>query len=86
MVKLLPALVALTASLSLLVGCSDDPQDASGLSIKYNESGQKEWEGKYNKDRKPEGRWAYWNEDGSVNTERSGIYKDGKRIAPLPDK
>lgn len=23
----------------------------------------------------PEGRWAYWNEDESINNERSGIHK-----------
>lgn len=46
---------------------------------------QKEWEGKY-KNGKPEGRWTYWNESGVIYPVRSGIYKDGKKNAPLPKK
>ena len=33
-----------------------------------------------------EGRWTIWNEDGSIDTEKSGIYEAGERVAPLPNK
>jgi antitoxin component YwqK of YwqJK toxin-antitoxin module len=46
---------------------------------------QKEWEGKY-KNGKEEGLWTSWDEDGSIYYPFSGIYKDGKNIAPLPKK
>ncbi len=34
----------------------------------------------------PKGPLTFWNKDGSINTEKSGIYKAGKKIAPLPKK
>jgi hypothetical protein len=35
---------------------------------------------------KKEGPWTVWNKDRSINSEKSGIYKAGKKVAPLPDK
>ena len=47
-------------------------------------TGQKRMEGEL-EDGEEEGRWTYWNEDGSVDTLKSGVYKAGEKIAPLPD-
>ena len=30
-----------------------------------------------------EGPWTFWNEDGSIDQERSGEYREGKRVAQL---
>ena len=51
--------------------------------VHHHPNGQKEKERKY-KSGNLEGRWSLWNKDGSINTERSGIYKADKKIAPLP--
>jgi antitoxin component YwqK of YwqJK toxin-antitoxin module len=56
-----------------------------GLATSHHPNGEKESEGEY-KNGKKEGLWTYWNEDGSIDHEKSGIYKAGKRIAPLPKK
>ena len=34
----------------------------------------------------PKGPLTFWNKDGSINTEKSGIYKAGKKVAPFPKK
>ncbi|MEZ5974243.1 MAG: hypothetical protein R3E96_05220 [Planctomycetota bacterium] len=31
-----------------------------------------------------QGAWQYWNEDGSINTNWSGVYKDGEKVAEWP--
>ncbi len=56
-----------------------------GFWTRWYEKGQEWSEGAYHNG-KEEGLWTYWNEDGTVNSLVSGIYKAGKRIAPLPDK
>ena len=33
-----------------------------------------------------EGLGTRWDEDGSIDNEKSGIYKAGKKVAPLPKK
>ena len=53
--------------------------------IHWYENGQKSEEGKW-KDGKRIGSWSFWNEDGSIDNEKSGIYKAGKKVAPLPKK
>ena len=49
------------------------------------EDGSKKEEGEYQNDEK-EGPWIYWNEDRSIDDYFSGIYEDGEKISPLPDK
>ena len=44
-----------------------------GYSDKWYANGQKEWEGVYTYDGQPV-RWTWWNADGSVNQEKSGMY------------
>ena len=56
-----------------------------GPSTTWLSNGQKSKEGYYANGER-EGPWVFWQEDGTVNQERSGIYKDGKKIAPLPKK
>ncbi len=43
----------------------------------WYESGQKQSEGTYEK-RKRQGHWTFWNEDGSIDEERTGIYEEGE--------
>ena len=56
-----------------------------GLWESYFDSGQLKSKGTY-KNGKQEGLWTYWYQEGSLDTDLSGIYKDGEKIAPLPDK
>jgi len=58
---------------------------AEGHWVGWYKNGQKRMDGGL-KDGEEEGRWTFWNENGSVDTERSGIYKAGEKIAPLPKK
>ena len=58
---------------------------AEGRWIAWHANGQKRMDGAL-KDGEEEGRWTYWNKDGSLEHERSGIYKAGVKIAPLPEK
>ncbi len=51
----------------------------------WHKNGQKWEEGEY-KNGKEEGRWTYWNENGTIIDLFSGIYKAGKKVAPLPKK
>ncbi len=48
-------------------------------------NGQKCFEGERGNG-KQEGPWTYWNKDGSIDAEKSGIYKADKKVAPLPTK
>jgi len=59
--------------------------EQEGLWTRWDGNGQKTFEGSY-KNGEREGPCTYWGEDGSINTSRSGIYKAGKKVAPLPDK
>lgn len=58
---------------------------AEGRWTSWHPNGQKRMDGEL-EDGEEEGRWAYWNEDGSIDHARSGIYKAGEKIAPLPKK
>jgi hypothetical protein len=84
-------------SIDLVLG---DPEwrrtviDGDGLVIKrgigdqlarWHSKGPRSNTGNY-KNFKKEGPWTVWNKDGSINSEKSGIYKAGKKVAPLPDK
>lgn len=51
----------------------------------WHDNGQKWSEGEY-KNEKLEGLFTSWNADGSINYAWSGIYKAGKKVAPLPKK
>ena len=44
----------------------------------YHENGQMSFEGTYNKDGERNGKWKYYNEDGSID--RVEKYKDGVRV------
>jgi len=58
---------------------------AEGRWTYWYASGQKRQEGEFKND-KEEGLWTFWNQDGSIDHDYSGIYRDGKRVAPLPKK
>ena len=77
--KLVPiALVALTASLSLLVGCSDtapDPTDVREMTVERYENGQKKFEGHVNAVGQRDGKWTFWYESGHKSSE--GSFKNG---------
>ena len=49
----------------------------------WDENGQKEFAGEY-KNGWFEGRCTRWNKDGTIDTELSGIYEDGNKVAPFP--
>jgi antitoxin component YwqK of YwqJK toxin-antitoxin module len=53
-----------------------------GLCTQWYASGQKECEGHYVAGYR-EGAWTFWNEDGTSDVERSGIYREGKRVGAL---
>jgi antitoxin component YwqK of YwqJK toxin-antitoxin module len=53
-----------------------------GRSEQWYPGGAKEWDGSY-QDGYREGRWMFWNEDGSLDQERSGDYQAGQRVAGL---
>lgn len=54
----------------------------TGFWTSWHKNGVKKKEGEY-EDGKREGPWTYWNEDGSINSEKSGIYKNGKKVPGL---
>jgi predicted esterase len=56
-----------------------------GRHTAWHDNGQKGAEGEF-KSGKEQGRWTYWNKDGSIDNEKSGIYKAGKKIEPAPKK
>jgi antitoxin component YwqK of YwqJK toxin-antitoxin module len=56
-----------------------------GRCTEWDGNGQKRAEGEFKND-KWEGRWVFWSKDGSLNAKQSGIYKAGKKVAPLPKK
>ena len=64
---------------------SDPPIPLEGRWLTSHANGQKKSEGEY-KNGELEGLWTYWNKDGSIWNEQSGIYKAGKKVAPLPKK
>ncbi len=43
----------------------------------WYESGQKQSEGTY-ENRKRQGQWTFWNEDGSIDEDRTGVYEEGE--------
>jgi hypothetical protein len=50
-----------------------------GLAVRWTREGQKLEEGSY-RDGKREGEWTFWNEDGSIDLVRSGIYENDVRV------
>ena len=56
-----------------------------GRTFTWYNNGQKQSDGEC-KNGKPEGPITVWYKNGSINTKESGIYKAGKRVAPLPKK
>jgi antitoxin component YwqK of YwqJK toxin-antitoxin module len=53
-----------------------------GAGEQWYANGQKEAEGRYAADQR-EGPWTFWNADGSVDKERTGEYRTGRRIGEL---
>ena len=51
----------------------------SGPSRQWHPDGRLEWEGRY-EDGYREGEWSFWLEDGSVDAERTGTYRAGKKV------
>ncbi len=51
----------------------------NGSALAWRPDGTRESEGEM-RDGLREGRWTYWNSDGSVHTELSGSYRAGKRV------
>lgn len=50
---------------------------------RYYADGTPMAEGRY-RDGAPQGAWTWWNPDGSVDRERSGVFEDGVRVAGVP--
>ena len=53
-----------------------------GASEQWYANGQKEAEGRYESDQR-EGPWTFWKADGTVDAERTGEYRTGRRIGEL---
>ena len=62
-----------------------DYKDGEGHWTFWYENGKKWYEGEF-KNHQRNGIWMYWNEDGSIDHELSGIYKDHNKVAHLPKK
>lgn len=54
-----------------------------GAFHRYRPDGSLETEGQYAAGRM-EGTWRWWRPDGSLDLDRSGLYRDGERVEPLP--
>jgi antitoxin component YwqK of YwqJK toxin-antitoxin module len=54
-----------------------------GPAVHWSRDGKRLEEGSY-LDGKRDGPWAFWNEDGSIDNERSGVYRNDVRIGPSP--
>lgn len=55
-----------------------------GRSEQWYVDGTQEWLGSY-RDGFREGEWRFWDESGALDSERSGLYERGKRVAPLAE-
>lgn len=53
-----------------------------GLSEQWHRNGTLEWQGQYEHGLRA-GEWRFWSEAGELDSERSGVYEAGQRIAPL---
>ncbi len=53
-----------------------------GLSEQWHRNGTLEWQGQYEHGLRA-GEWRFWSEAGELDSERSGVYGAGQRIAPL---
>ncbi|MBM3987507.1 MAG: hypothetical protein FJ294_06075 [Planctomycetes bacterium] len=53
-----------------------------GLSEQWHRDGKLEWQGHFAQGLRT-GEWRFWNEAGELDSERSGTYAEGRRIAPL---
>ena len=64
--------------------------DAAGRPCRHGEfeawhaDGTRAEEGQYEQGAR-EGEWRFWNEEGELDPERSGTYREDRRIAPLSD-
>src|SRR5262245_10324922 len=52
-----------------------------GPSVRWNRQGRKLDEGRY-RIGKREGQWMFWNDDGSIDPDRSGVYESDIRARP----
>jgi len=64
-----------------MTGSYGSAGNAVGTWTYYHENGRKASEGEMVAGA-VEGRWTAWNEDGSINSARSGVYRDGERVGP----
>jgi len=51
--------------------------------VHWSRDGKKLEEGSYTNDKR-DGPWTFWNPDGSVDTELSGVYQNDVKIGPSP--
>ena len=51
-----------------------------GTWVSYHENGQLSYKGEY-KNGSREGPWVYFNFDGSEDTLRSGVYRNGRKVS-----
>jgi antitoxin component YwqK of YwqJK toxin-antitoxin module len=54
-----------------------------GKSEQWRRNGSLEWQGEFREGLKC-GEWRYFDESGALDTERSGLYENGERVAALP--
>jgi len=62
---------------------SDGSWVKDGPSVRWSREGRKLEEGAYIDDKR-DGPWMFWYENGTVNSQESGTYRDGVRKEPMP--
>ena len=67
----------------LLRQCGFENGLQHGEARAWHPNGKQESEGRFDAARRT-GEWRYWKEDGTLDLERSGLYADDVRTAPLP--
>jgi hypothetical protein len=62
---------------------SDGHFVSNGPSVRWFRNGQKLEEGSY-RDGKREGMWTFWNEDGTIDGSKTGLYENDVLVRPSP--
>lgn len=64
--------------------CAYEDGERHGAARTFHPDGTPRSAGRYERGLE-EGPWSWWRADGSPDPERSGVYRGGRRVAPLAD-
>ncbi|MFO1010254.1 MAG: hypothetical protein U1F29_09365 [Planctomycetota bacterium] len=62
---------------------TDDAGEREGLFRRFQPDGRLEAEGRYVAG-KMDGEWRWYEADGALDAEKSGLFRDGRRVGDLP--